>query len=232
MTTSEQINEVAAALATAQGEFPQIIKTSTATVTGRDGRQGYSYKYADIADVLKQILPVLAKHKLAVIQPTVIDGSGLFIKTRLVHASGQWIESEYPVCSVNGDHQKMGGAMTYARRYALCSLIGVAADEDTDGQEAAEPQPKQIKRPQNVRELPPKAAKAANAKHAVDAGDLVGMIHDSKGEADLQAVTNDPHNIRVFEAATPEDQDKISNAITAQRGAFDYLAKRNPVMAG
>jgi hypothetical protein len=60
----------------------------------------------------------------------------MYIATRIMHSSGQWIESLYPVCGISGDHQKMGGALTYARRYSLCSMVGVAADEDIDGQGA------------------------------------------------------------------------------------------------
>jgi hypothetical protein len=140
--TSEQLNELFTALAAAQGELPVIAKTKEATVRGetKTGKSfDYKYKYADISDVLHAVLPTLAKHKLSLAQPTVVAGNALMIRTRLGHASGQWIESEYPVCGLLGDHQKMGSAMTYARRYALCSLLGVAADEDIDGQGAAAP---------------------------------------------------------------------------------------------
>jgi hypothetical protein len=140
--TSEQVNELFTALAAAQGELPVIAKTKEATVRGetKAGKPfDYKYKYADISDVLHAVLPTLAKHNLSLVQPTAVEGNALMIRTRLGHASGQWIESEYPVCGLVGDHQKMGSAMTYARRYALCSLLGVAADEDVDGQGAAAP---------------------------------------------------------------------------------------------
>lgn len=134
--TSEQINEIAAALAKAQGEFPKIAKNKTGKVRGstKDGKSyEYSYSYADIADVISAIAPVLSKHGIGYIQPTYLTDTGIFICTRLIHSSGQWMESDYPVSGVTGDHQKMGGAMTYARRYSLCAIVGVAAEEDTDG---------------------------------------------------------------------------------------------------
>lgn len=141
MRTSDQIDAVSGALAKAQGEFPPVEKRKTAKLKGesRSGRAyEYEYKYADIADVLAAVLPVLSRNELAIIQPTVVESGAVYIRTRLAHKSGQWVESDYPVCSVNGDHQKMGAALTYSRRYALCSLLGIAAEEDTDGQDAAE----------------------------------------------------------------------------------------------
>lgn len=134
MLQSEQINEVAAALSAAQGEFKAVAKDKTAKAGA------YSYKYSDIADVLAMALPVLSKHKLALVQATDMDGGAILLRTRLAHASGQWIESIYPVCDVRaGDHQKMGGALTYARRYAASSLLGIASEEDADAQEASPP---------------------------------------------------------------------------------------------
>lgn len=138
--TSDTVAEISKALAAAQAEIQNPEKNKNAKVKGKSkaGRDyEYGYKYADIADVLTTVLPPLSKHKIAVIQPTEIVNGALFINTRICHESGEWIESQYPVCSINGDHQQMGGAMTYARRYALCSMVGVAADEDIDGQGAA-----------------------------------------------------------------------------------------------
>jgi hypothetical protein len=143
---SENINELAKALAAAQAEIEDPHKTKTGKIKG-ESKSGnayeYSYKYADIADVLKNVRACLSRHGIAVSQPTMIDGNALFIQTKLLHESGQWMASDYPVCNINGDHQKMGGALTYSRRYALCSMVGVAADDDADGQgAAAEPAPK------------------------------------------------------------------------------------------
>ncbi len=136
MTSSVAINDLAAALSQAQGEFPIVEKTKTAKVRdwGRDEAHAFrEYKYADLADVLRSVLPILSKHKLAVLQPTYVEAGMVFIRTRLLHVSGQWIECEYPVCATHVDQQRMGSALTYAKRYALCALLGVAADEDNDG---------------------------------------------------------------------------------------------------
>ncbi len=138
---STDIGEIAGALALAQGEFPAIEKTKVGKVEGQSKGSGrdykFEYKYADISDVLSAVRPVLAKHDIALLQLTEVDDANVMhVRTRLVHKSGQWIESTYPVCSIGMDHQKMGGALTYARRYALCSIVGVAAEDDLDGQGA------------------------------------------------------------------------------------------------
>lgn len=137
MRTSDQIDQIALALAKSQGEFPRIEKGKKARVQTKTGGS-YEYAYADIADVLSAVLPVLSRNELAIIQPTIQENGAISIRSRLLHKSGQWIESDYPVCLSNGQHQAMGAALTYSRRYALCSLLGIAADEDTDGQDAAE----------------------------------------------------------------------------------------------
>lgn len=120
------------ALAAAQSELKNPEKTRTAD-TGK-----YKYNYADIGDVLAAILPVFSRHGLSVTQPTQIRDNTIVLITRIAHVSGETLESEYPVCSLNGNHQAMGAAMTYARRYALTSLAGMAAVDDTDGEGAAD----------------------------------------------------------------------------------------------
>ncbi len=135
MRTSEQVNELFDALSAAQGELTDPEKNKTAEI--RSSKGSYSYNYADIADVLGAARPVLSKHGLCVIQATVLEGDHITLRTRLAHKSGQWMESDYPVCSRNGDHKSMGGAMTYARRYSFSSLIGIAAVDDIDGEGAA-----------------------------------------------------------------------------------------------
>jgi hypothetical protein len=140
--TSPDCGALVEALAAAQGEFPVIEKNQTGKVHGEKNGRSYEfeYKYADIADVLAAVRPVLSKHKLAVMQPTYMVRNDLVVATRLMHASGQWMESEYPVSAIVAKHQAMGGALTYARRYSLCSMLGIAAEEDTDGAHAALPE--------------------------------------------------------------------------------------------
>lgn len=121
---------LAAALAAFQAELPTIKKTKTAKVKTKDGGQ-FSYGYAGLAEVSATVMPLLGKHGLSfTAKPTVVDGK-FVLAYRLLHASGDADEGVYPLSS--GSAQEQGSAITYARRYALCSVTGVAAEEDDDG---------------------------------------------------------------------------------------------------
>ncbi len=129
MKTTEQIGALAAALAKAQGELKNIEKGKINT--------HFKTKYADIADGLDVVRPVLSKHGIAIIQATDMNpDTGIFwLTTRLVHTSGEWVESIYPLPV--GKAQEQGSAITYARRYSLFSMVGVAGtNEDDDGNAA------------------------------------------------------------------------------------------------
>jgi len=119
MKTSEQISELAAALAVAQGMMENAIMNRT--------NPHFKTKYADLAAVLNAARKPLSANGLAIVQ-TIGDG---VLHTRLLHTSGQWIASEHPL-PMSGKPQEIGSALTYARRYSLSALIGIAADEDDD----------------------------------------------------------------------------------------------------
>ena len=146
MRHSELIAEIAKSLAAAQTEYTPVPKTKTAKIRGKNNTE-YTYKYADLADVLGMAVPILAKHGIAFLQPNErIDGK-LFVTTMLIHESGQWMQSdgievdememkwnEYEKKSVleRCDPRTIGGDFTYYRRYDGCSFIGIAPDEDVD----------------------------------------------------------------------------------------------------
>jgi len=131
MRTSEQINDLATALAAAQGEMTNAALNKT--------NPHFRSKYADLAAVREATLPALSKHQLAMVQTTHFDGDGTFILvTRLQHASGQWMESVYPLPMMIDKPQVMGSAQTYARRYAWSGMCGIAAEEDDDANAAQE----------------------------------------------------------------------------------------------
>jgi len=123
MKTSEQISELAAALAAAQGMMENAIMNRT--------NPHFKTKYADLAAVLNAARKPLSANGLAIVQTI---GEGV-LHTRLLHTSGQWIASEHPL-PMSGRPQEIGAALTYARRYSLSALIGIAADEDDDGNTA------------------------------------------------------------------------------------------------
>lgn len=131
MNTSEQINEIATALAKAQGELQNAAKNAT------NGH--FKNDYADLGEVLGTVRPVLSKHGIALVQMTSIEGGAMLLHTRLIHTSGQWLESVHPVAQLPARAQEIGANETYARRYSLAAICGIAqADDDLgDGKKAA-----------------------------------------------------------------------------------------------
>jgi hypothetical protein len=121
-----------AALATLQADLPRIVKGETGKIPSKDGKQGYSYKYADLADVNQVILPRLGALGLAFIcRPTIQDGE-FGLAYSLVHVSGEREDGFFPF-GKGGGPQQIGSLITYARRYCLCAATGVAPDGDDDG---------------------------------------------------------------------------------------------------
>jgi hypothetical protein len=133
--TSESIKEIAGALAKAQAEMGRVVKDKTAKVQMKTGGS-YSFDYADLASVLDAVKPALAKHGIAVVQTAALEGDKVAVETRLIHASGEWLESTLAVKPEDVAPQKIGSAITYARRYALSCMVGVASEEDDDGNAA------------------------------------------------------------------------------------------------
>lgn len=140
MQTSDDINELAAALAKAQSDFPDINKGQTATIKGKDKNGNhfeYKYKYADLADILKAATPVLSKNELTVTQMVDSTESGnLVLRTTLAHSSGQYMQGTMPVGFQGGDPKALGSMLTYYRRYSFTALVGICADEDDDANAA------------------------------------------------------------------------------------------------
>lgn len=125
---------LAEAVAAVQLRLPQVVRSETAKVPTKSG-PGYSYNYATLADVNQSVLPLLAEHGLAFLcLPTLRDDGTFALEYRLLHVSGEAVEGAYPL-PLQGGPQAQGSAITYARRYVLMSLIGVAPEDD-DGQAA------------------------------------------------------------------------------------------------
>lgn len=124
METSESIKEIASALAKAQANLKSVAKT---------GRGNYG-RYAELAPALEYVLPIISAQGLSVVQmPTHLEDGTTGITTMLMHLSGEWIRSTFPVRMQQQTPQGQGSAITYARRYALFAVLGIAGDDD-DGQ--------------------------------------------------------------------------------------------------
>src|SRR6266576_500180 len=134
---SETIGTIAAALAKAQAELTNPEKSLVATIRSPFHREGdRTFRYAPLSSGLDIVRKGLGRYEIATIQTTTIDqDAGLLrLTTVLAHSSGEWISSEWPVCSIAdiASAQRMGAALTYARRYALFTLVGIAGEDDLD----------------------------------------------------------------------------------------------------
>ena len=135
--SSESIGAIAAALAKAQGELINPEKSLTATIRSPFPREtDRTFRYASLSSGLDIVRKALGKHEIATVQTTAIDNEAGLIRltTVLAHSSGEWVSSDWPVCPVGetAAPHKMGAALTYARRYALFTLVGIAGEDDLD----------------------------------------------------------------------------------------------------
>jgi hypothetical protein len=135
--SSETIGAIATALAKAQGELSNPEKSLTATIRSPFPREAdRTFRYASLANGLDIVRKSLGQHEIATIQTTMIDEATgqIRLTTLLAHTSGEWISSDWPVCasSETAAPHRMGAALTYARRYALFTLVGITGEDDLD----------------------------------------------------------------------------------------------------
>lgn len=138
MRTSDQINEISAALAKAQGEITNPAKEAQ--------NPHFRSSYADLSSGINAIRSALSANGIAYIQSTRLDGEVLLVDTRLTHTSGQWLESEFPACRFPSKPQEVGSAVTYARRYSLFAIVGIAGEDDDGNAANASETPAQTRR--------------------------------------------------------------------------------------
>lgn len=135
MKRSENINEIATALAKAQGEMDNASKEKT--------NPHFGSKYADLASVWDSVREPLSKNGLSIVQSPSTTADGLVrITTLLLHQSGQWFEDEFDLSPRDKTPQSFGSATTYGRRYALMGMVGIAPGDDDDGNAASIPDKK------------------------------------------------------------------------------------------
>jgi hypothetical protein len=140
--SSESIASLAAALAKAQVLLTNPEKSLTATVrTDRYDEPGRTFRYAPLSSGLDIVRKALGQHEIATLQTTAIDQAtqAVSLTTVVAHSSGEWIASDWPVCALSemATPRRMGAALTYARRYALFTLVGIAGEEDLDAPDLA-----------------------------------------------------------------------------------------------
>jgi hypothetical protein len=144
--SSETIGTIAAALAKAQAELVNPEKSLTGIIrSDRTGAAEQSFRYAPLSSGLDIVHKTLSQHEIATVQTTSIDDTAGIVRlsTVLAHASGEWIASDWPVCAISETAvpHRMGAALTYARRYALFTLVGIAGEDDLDAPDLADSAP-------------------------------------------------------------------------------------------
>lgn len=142
---SPTVTKLFAALVAAQSEMRNPPKDSI--------NPHFKSRFADLATVLDTVKPVLAKHKLAVVQlPCEVESVGPGLSTMLIHESGEYVRSTIGLRPAKTDPQGVGAALTYARRYGLQAVLGITADDDDDGNQASrQPQQRQPQQAQPQR---------------------------------------------------------------------------------
>lgn len=207
MRQSEQVNEIAAALAVAQGKIKSALKGNV--------NPHFKSKYADLAAVKEACGDALSANGIAVVQAHGFEGDRFILTTRLIHKSGQWLESQYLIKPVKDDPQGYASATTYARRISLSSMVGVVADEDDDGNAAShrgnyEPPAKPA---------PREDATLAKAKSFVD--DAIAAIGTLTDAAGLNAwVEANKSKLERLRDVYDEGSRQVSGAILEQRKAL------------
>lgn len=157
MQKSEQINELAAALAAAQGEIEPPIKNKKVSQKGvsRSGKEyNKEYFYADLPQIVEVIKKVLPKHGLSYSQMPGVEHGAAVLSTMIMHKSGQFIEG-FVQMPQGMTPQELGSWLTYMKRYCLASAIGIAAEEDDDAG-LAEEATQAVVSPPAVRSISPK----------------------------------------------------------------------------
>lgn len=178
---------LAEALAAVQTRLPQIKKTERANV--RSDKGNYSYTYANLAGISAAVLPLLGEVGLSWTTKPTLNAEGKFVLAfKLLHASGEYDSGEYPL-PTTGTPQAIGGAITYARRYALCAVTGVAPEDDDDDAAAASQQDDRPaatatrRRTAQRRNTQPAANGNGNGDHAAGQPDTAAGAPPLPGEA-------------------------------------------------
>ena len=149
--SSGSIGSLAAALARAQVELINPEKSMVASIRSDDGTAEQIFRYAPLSSGLDIVRKTLGQHEIATVQTTSLDQTAgiINLKTVLAHSSGEWISSDWPVCSLEemASPKRMGAALTYARRYALFALVGIAGEDDLDAPDLHAPNRVKILKP-------------------------------------------------------------------------------------
>jgi hypothetical protein len=165
--SSETIGAIAAALAKAQGELSNPEKSLVGTIRSQNPYESdRTFRYAALSTGLDIVRKSLGGCEIAIVQTTAIDAEAGWIRltTVLAHSSGEWLSSEWPVCGVSemSAPRRMGAALTYARRYALFTLVGIAGEDDLDAPDLGDAPKNDVAKPDAERPPDPNAWRSSS----------------------------------------------------------------------
>ena len=202
---TDQINTIAAALAKAQAKMGKAIKDSN--------NPAFRSKYADLGSVMDACLPALNECGISVVQPFAMIGDKYAVETILLHESGERLSCAIPLLVNKNDMQGLGSAMTYARRYGLMSMAGIAPEDDDGNAAAKAPPPKEEPAP---RRSGPTDDQIAHDRAVIDAH---AMIESAESLADLQTVWKGLSKPVQADPRVIEAKDKTKAALTPKPAA-------------
>lgn len=196
---SEAIEQLAIALAKAQGQIVGAVKDST--------NPHFKSAYADLASVWEACRAPLSSNGLSVVQIPEVFGEEVVVTTMLLHASGQFITSSLSARPARHDPQGIGSVITYLRRYSLSAMAGIAPEDD-DGNAASRPcNGQQSGPPRSDYQAPPKAEKISLA-------DALKKIREAKTEIEIAKLAND---LSPAFTGQKTEREKIAAAIKERR---------------
>jgi len=167
---SDNINELVAALAKAQAGLTAPARNREVEVVSKRTGGRYKFSYTTLDAIIEHVREPLTTNGLWFVQSLAKDEGRYSLLTKLVHSSGQWMASETPILAETKDNQDFGAAITYMKRYSLAAMLGVAADEDTDGQSGEGKKEKQPIKPK------PKTPEEAADAWISDALSVIGSF--------------------------------------------------------
>lgn len=219
LLTSDTLDKLATALSAAQGEIKDADKNAL--------NPHLKSKYADLAEVLQTVRPVLAKHGLAVVQGVSYDPKLVHVTTRLLHSSGQYVESTVSIPIAKEDAQGVGAGTTYGRRYGLAAIIGISQDDD-DGESIKSSSPKRSKESgSEVKTQGP----ADSAKTQVSAvADAMNMQFGTIGYKPEQLAEDEKAMRKLtaeYASLTPAEQTQVLPAAKAARARLEEVKTRS-----
>lgn len=214
---------IAAALAAAQSEMGKALKESN--------NPHFRNKYADLGNVMDACMPALSKNGIALIQPTGEDEGGRYVETVLLHTSGESLRCRVPLIVSKNDMQGYGSAVTYARRYGLMAMAGIAPEDD-DGNAAAiaPPAPRQQPAPdhsQAPKQTQKPQGQGASAKAKTLADDMIGAAKKHGAQA-VTSHANFQRDIAWLEESAPDEFNRVQAVLDPPRDLSAELQDEIP----